>query len=372
MALVFDTDLSTASLLYAFNNNIVKFKSDTAGVTQVKAEILTNGNTYTIYPDGAGFFWFNFKGIKSIELNVDNYADMVSPDLDTTFVYDWSGKAILSESITFKIYFSTGSPETATRSITWLNGYVNLVEFKQKYPALVLDYNAFLLKPLPLVKYWPGLPFDISFYANPAANFKVENNNAGIDYTFTNTSKVPRLFFSDGRLDISIEDLIPFTDGFNDVTITSGTNNVNFLVEKVTTYCEGHYLKWLNSFGGWSYWLFYRGNENITTTELGVINNDFYNLEDTVSPFISLGKNSGNSITVFQDGITKDERELLRDLLDSVKVYFFTGVAFSQSSDKDWVEVNISGGQFRLTNAREMMNTLTMTIDLPENVTRKL
>jgi hypothetical protein len=371
MALIFNKDLGTSALLYSFNNNVVRFKSNTAGVTQTKATILTNGNTYTIYPDPAGNFYFNFKGIKSVELNVGNFAETINPDLAVSLVYNWTPKTILEETITFTVFLSNSTTETATRAVTWLNGFANLIDYKRNYPNLILDYSAFMLKPLPLIKYWPGLPFDIGFYVNPGANFTLINNSASIDWTFTNTNKVPRLFFSDGRLDISIEDYVPLNDGFNSMTLESGTNSINFLVEKINSYCNGTYLKWLNSFGGWSYWLFYKGNENLQTKELGVLNNDFSNLEDTVSPMISLGTESQNTIALLQEGITKDEMLLLRDLLDSAKVYMFTGIAFTQSSDKDWVEVIVKSGNFRLSNARERINNLSITIELPMNVNRK-
>jgi hypothetical protein len=541
MALIFNKDLGTSALLYSFNNNVVRFKSNTAGVTQTKATILTNGNTYTIYPDPNGDFYFNFKGIKSVELNVGNFAETINPDLAVSLVYNWTAKTILEETITFTVFLSNSTTETATRSVTWINGYANLIDFKQQFPKYVLDYNSFLLKPLPLLKYWPGLPFDFAFYANPASNFKLINNSASIDWTFTNANKVPRLFFSDGRLEISIEDYVPLNEGFNSMTLTSVTTDItinwsldetppgisfsdldleifvngvlkvekftddsgsfsakkgdtvlvkilgdivptsgigganleitglptqrattyplsidttfiaegditinaystwsadtysairsavfipvtnanqkvtftktytsttsqadaqlladadsgfdaegqayadanavpfpediNFFVEKINSYCNGTYLKWLNSFGGWSYWLFYKGNENLQTKELGVLNNDFNNLEDTVSPAISLGTESQNTISLLQEGITKDEMLLLRDLLDSAKVYMFTGIAFTQSSDKDWVEVIVKAGNFRLSNAREKLNNLSVTIELPMNVNRKV
>ena len=543
MALIFNKDLGTNALLYSFNNNVVRFKSNASGVTQTKATILTNGNIYTIYPDPAGNFYFNFKGIKSVELNVGNFAETINPDLAVSLVYDWTPKTILSETITFTVFLSNSTTETATRAVTWLNGFANLIDYKRNYPNLILDYSAFMLKPLPLVKYWTGLPFDIGFYANPASNFTLINNSASIDWTFTNANKVPRLFFSDGRLDISIDDYVPLNEGFNSMTLASGSNDItinwsidetppgisfvdinleifvngtrvvqkftddsgsfaakkgdtilvtiygatvptsgigganveitglptqrattyplsigtsfiaegditvtaystwsatvytalrsavfipatnanqkvtftktytsttsqsaaqalatadsgfnaegqayananavpfvpvpediNFFVEKITSYCNGTYLKWLNSFGGWSYWLFYKGNENLQTKELGVLNNDFNNLEDTVSPVISLGTESQNTISLLQEGITKDEMLLLRDLLDSVKVYMFTGIAFTQSSDKDWIEVIVKSGNFRLSNARERINNLSLTIELPMNVNRK-
>ena len=370
MAIVFDKDLNVSNLLYAFNNNVVQFKTNTS-LTPLKADITTNGHTYTIYPDPINNFWFNFKSIKSIELNVGNYAETINPDLATSFVYNWTSKAILDETITFKIYFTNDTNETATKTITWLNGYVNLIDYKQKSPSYQLPIaNVMLLKPLPLVKYWAGLPFDLAIYNSNTTNVKLRNNSNGIEHTFTTGYKVPRLFFSDGDTDTTIEDVVPFVEGFNRTTISSAAGSYNFLVEKVASHCGGHYLKWLNSFGGWSYWLFNKGNENLNTKETGVLNNDFSNLEDTISPTVALGTESSNSINTMQENITPDEMLILRDLLDSVKVYLFTGKPFTKSEITDWIEVGIKSGNFRLTNSREKLNTLSLTIDLPMNVTR--
>lgn len=369
---IYDKDFG-AGMLFAFNNNVIKYKSSTSGVIQVKSEITTNGFTYTIYPDQNGWFWYNFKSVKSVELNVDNYADTINPNVSGSYVYNWSSKAILSETIAFKIYLSTGVIETSARNVTWLNGYVNLIDYKKNYPAYSLNLSSLcLLKPMPLVKYWAGYPFDISIYNYNASVFTFKNNSNGISYTFTAAYKVPRLFFSDGRTDVSIEDIIPFNDGFNKATISSSPYSANLLVEKITSHCNGHYLKWMNSFGGWNYWLFNKGNESISTKELGSINNDFENLETTISPYLSLGTESSNSISFVQENITQDEMLILRDLLDSVKVFLFTGTPFTKAENTDWIEVNLKTGTFRLSNSREKLNTLSLAIDIPMNVNRKL
>lgn len=368
MAIVFDTDISTSEILYAYNNNIIKFKSNTTGVNPVKAIITLNGNIYTLFPDPNDFFWLNFKGIKSIEANVSNFAETINPDISTSVTYNWTSQAYKEDTITIVVTLSNAATETITRAVKWLNGYVNLIEYKQKYPSLKLTGTKYLLKPLPLFKYWAGLPFDITFFNNDAAPFVLKNNNSGIQETYSVNYKVTRLFVSDGRTDISIEDDVPFADGLNSLTLAG----INFYLEKITSYCDGHYLKWLNSFGGWNYWLFYKGNENITTKELGVINNDYNNLDSTISPYISMGSESSNRITIFQDGITPYEMELLRDLLDSAKVYLFTGVPFTQSSQTDWIEVIVNGGNFRLSNSRERLNTLSLSIDIPMNTNRML
>lgn len=364
MALIFDIDISTTNILYAFNNNVIKFKSTTVS-NPTSATITTGGNTYTIYPDASNYFWFNFKGIKSVELNVGNYAETINPDLSTSVPYNWTSKSILTENVIIEV----DGIDYAVREVVWVNGYVNIIDYKQKFPSLQIPKTSnFLLKPLPLFKYWAGLPFDISFYKFSGNTFNLKNNNTGINYDFSANYKVPRVFFSDGRTDVSIEDYVPFNDGLNNVTMAG----LNFQLEKIQSYCEGTYLKWMNSFGGWNYWLFYKGNESISVKELGSIDNDVNNLDFTTSPNISLGSESSNNIQLFQDNITPNEMLLLRDLLDSVKAYLFTGIPFTQSSSNDWLEVSVKGGTFRLSNSREKLNNLSLSVDIPMNSNRKL
>lgn len=380
MAIVFDKALNTANLRYAFNNNVIEFRSNTIGFIPAKAEIIISSRTYTIYPDPANKFWFNFKNIKSVELNVNNYADTVNADLADFVVYDWTNETLSVQNITVKIYSTTNIVEQSIISnVYWLNGYVNLFEYKRTFPKydIPVTNTLTLLKPTDFVKYWAGYPFDLSFYNSDADIITFKNLSNSISYNFDeNANLVDRLFFSDGRTDVSIEDYVPLNNGYNKCRIESagspGLLYTDFLVEKISNHCGGHYLKWMNSFGGWSYWLFYKGNETLTTKDLGEINNDYSNLEDTISPIIAIGKESSTAIELQQELITESEMYLLSDLLESVKVYLFTGIPFTKASNLDWLEVSIKPGSFRLSNSREKLNSLKLTIEIPQNVSRIL
>ena len=196
------------------------------------------------------------------------------------------------------------------------------------------------------------------------------NNTNALDYTFTNSNKVARLVFSDGDTTTTLEDALPLQTGFNTLNFN---NKFDLLFEKVTNFCEdGHYFKWINRYGGWSYWLFNKGVLTRTTKLIGSIANDFNNLEDTISPAVSLGTNSDDVIQIVQESITEKEFTILEDILDSAKVYLFTGIAFSQNTFNDWMEVNIKNGNFKIQDSREKNKSLSLSIELPQRVTRTL
>jgi hypothetical protein len=191
--------------------------------------------------------------------------------------------------------------------------------------------------------------------------FELQNDVIEID-TITNDKRINRIIVSNGT------ELIELESAYNRLLV----NGTELQIEKITDICEGHYIKWLNSFGGWNYWLFYKGNDTLTTKDLGQIFNDYEDVVDTVSPYVSIGKTSENNIAVVQDNITQNEMLILNDLLDTPKVYLFTGSPNQTVDCKDWLEVTIKSGAFRVLNSKEKMNSLRLTIEIPTNTTKIL
>lgn len=375
MAIVFLKQLDNTKVNLAYNNNLVKFYSSSS-FTPVNATITIGSNIVILFPDPNGVFTYNFKDLITTILNVDNFKDDLNPDLDISYVYDWTDKISLTNDIVIEVLLSNDSTETNTTNITWLSAFVQLRDWKRNYPAteLLTTDVALLQKKNNTdlydyhLNYWSGYPFDLTLYANEETltiTNEVDLSNVDLDF-----NKISRLVFSDGRTDVSIEDTINLQEGFNNLDF-GGFFNLN--LNKSVYHCpNGIYLKWINSFGGWNYWLFNRGQENLKTKELGALNNDFNNLEDTISPLVSLGKTSESAIKVREQRIKEYDKVMLSDLLDSAKVYLFTGLPFSQNTFNDWIEVNLSAGTFVLENPRSDLYRLDLTIELPTNITRTL
>lgn len=203
--------------------------------------------------------------------------------------------------------------------------------------------------------------------ASPASGSRISNsitlaNGLRNTETYTNENRINRVIISNGN------ELINLERGYNNFVI----NNVSIQIENITDVCSGHYLKWLNAFGGWNYWLFFKGNDTLTTKDLGTIYNDYEDVVDTISPYVAIGKTSENNITVQQELITPNEMLILNDLLESPKVYLFTGTQNEIVQPNDWLEVTIKSGAFRISNSREKLNSLSITIELPANITKTL
>lgn len=375
MAIVFNKELDTTKLNLAFNNNVIEFYSD-SGTAPDNATITIGTNTVTIYPNPNGTFRYNFKELIISIINVDNYTDDLEVDLDTSFTYDWTDKITLIDDVVTVINLSNDTTETDTREITWLSGYVDLYKWKQNYPQEdLLSSEIRLLQRVNgdsyynyYLKYCEGYPFDLTIYGNNNS-IDVTNNTNLISNTF-NLNKISRLVFSDGRTDVSIEDVLTLTDGYNDLDFN---NEFNIRLDKVTQFCpNGIYIKWINSLGGWNYWLFAKGENTTKTDSRGALFNDVNNLEDTISPFISLGKEANKTIKVREQRIKSQYKTLLEDLIDSAKVYLFTGVPFSKNTFNDWMEVDLKDGKFITENPKEGLYTFDFELQLPKSVTRSL
>lgn len=375
MAIVFLKELDTDTIKLAYNNNIVRFYT-TSSVAPSNATIQIGSNTITLFPDPNGIFYYNFKDLITTILNTDNFTDDLNPDIVVSFIYDWTNKISLTDDVVITINLSNDTTEIDTRSITWLSGYVQLQDWKNMYPSsdLLEDGITLLQKKNGdsyfdfFVNYWQGYPFDLTVYGNNN-DILVENKVDLTNETFT-FNKISRFVLSDGRTDVSIEDTISLQTGINDLDFDS---IFNIRLTKLTDFCtDGIYIKWINSLGGWNYWLFSKGQTQTKTKESGNLNNNFENLEDTISPLVSLGKTSGNQIKVQQKRLSKQDKTLLSDLLDSAKVYLFTGTPFSQNTFNDWIEVNLNNGNFTVENPRSNMYQFDFTLELPPNVTRTL
>lgn len=391
MAIVFEKQLSLTDLLFSYNNNTVTFKSNS--VLQVsKATVSFAGLVFTLFPDPTNKFYFNFKYSVSTLLNgSNNFSDNIDFDIITIIANDFKTRVINDGgtfeafdclvaqiknlgvdpiidytdyiykdlSVEYIIYYTNNTQDTNTQYYAFLSAYVNPQDYKKLYTNY--PYNLYtskiMLKPISYLKYWTGYPFDFTWYDGTQSNLEFIIN--GVTETYINTNRINRVVVSDGE-----------TNYFN---LQNGYNTVNdFYIEQIANACEGHYLKWLNSFGGWNYWLFNKGNDTLTTKDLGAIFNDYEDVIDTISPYVAIGKTSENNIVVRQDNITPDDFLILNDILESPKVYLFTGLQNEIVQSNDWLEVTIKAGAFRVSNSKEKMTNLNLTIELPANNTKTL
>ena len=379
MAINFIRDISEDNFLYSHNNNIVEYYTDNTVDAIIRSDIIINGVTViNVYPSPTLGFFYNLKNVITDLINKTNYSDDLQTDLSTSYTYDWQKGMYLSAEVEIRIVFDTFLFDTVTRDLKFILSAVNQRDYNKRFP-----YDSGLdktLLSLPLLtannnkyysRYWQGYPFDIGVYKgiDSIDEILVDNLTNGLNYSFALASPkgFERLVFSDGNTSTTIENSLPFLVGFNELKIDTGITDA-FLQLEVEKGCpNGVYIKWLNDRGGYSYWLFKSTNTQRNYTDLGSLIDDNNNLEDTVSPVISLGKASRDSVNVTDELLREEQKNLISTMIDSPKVYLFTGTPFSQNNFNDWIEVKVNTSDFAIKNVRSKLYNININFTLPAN-----
>lgn len=378
--ITFTPTIDADKLHMAYNNYIIRFSSS-LGASPLYCDITLRDVEVRLYPDPFGHFFFNFKPYVSALINTRSFNDTTDVEINnvepSSFIYNFTSGTVLQQPVNIKVTHSPDSIDTATFILSWLAGVEQ-----------INDYNSFRVNGLYVLspfrklsateyylKYWQGYPFDMPVYASGTSLILYNETNL-LSANFDATGYASRIFFSDGRTDETLEDLLPLVDGYNRIRLMQGgmpsTEDKDVLLEKVP-FKSGVYLKWLNLYGGYSYWLF-EDTYSIdrSTKHLGEIDRDNYNLEEAFTRSHQMGKESQDTIKIIAELLNEDEKRIVEGIIDSPKVYLFTGQPYSRSSSRDWMEVTLKSTAARLRNAKQPLINFSFDLELPVRYTQRL
>lgn len=376
MAISYSKDVSETNFLFSHNNNVIEFSSDITD--PIRDCIITVGTSIvTLYPRPDGTFYYNFKEVVSSLINTNNYTDDLNTDVSVSYFYTWSSRVYLDLDVTISINFTNDTSDQDTKDLKFILSAVNLRDYNSRFPYTVGINQINLMLPLVsganntyYAKYFTGYPFDITVYRdeNTSLDMDIDNltNAQNIAYDSIEADFF-RFVFSDGRTDTSIEDVFSLVDGLNNIRFTLSGSDDKFLNLEKEQGCSGVYLKWLNDSGGYSYWLFNNNASIRGYKEKGYLNNDFNNLEDTTSQQISLGLDSKDTLTVYDRNINENQKNLIATILDSPKVYLFTGTPFAQNNFNDWMEIKNKTRRYDLKQVKRDLFNISLSFELPNN-----
>ena len=361
----------------AYNNHILIFNASELQAP-INCEITGLGINAVIYPAPNGFFYFNLLEYIKKAINTNNFTETVVPDLNgadsSTFTYDVTNGHYLNDTLILKINLEEDLSVTTTRNLKFLAGVENLETWK-KNEILIADSNYIVLSPVKdrsnnktYLKYWEGYPFEISFYTNyPTAEFTLTNTTNGLHYTFEGKGRITSLYLSDGRTDETIENFLPLVTGNNVLRISNDDvlQDPIIYLNKEESDC-GIYIKFLNKYGRWNYWLFkkdhFRNRNSRYESELA---NDFSNIEDTVSPTLQTGKTTTDTIKCIYERLNAEEKLVLEGITESIKILMFTGERYTKAEPSDWIEVTLKSTSFPLTKPKTEIYNMEVEFELP-------
>lgn len=362
MAITFSKNIPT-SVVSAYNNHNVAFSSDNAE-NSISCNILIGGLNYNITPDANNLFTYNFGGAKSIfvtECNSNDFIDSVLFDLDiatpnTMMVSDNSGYVELSA--VFTITFDNATTETITKNYRVLRR----VQSRRDTSTLAAELN--LLQRNNNLNYYVGYPFDVSIYCSSGGSYDVKGYLDSDTTSVNITNGVNRFVISDGK-----DDLNWFfqTEGIKTISID---DELYININQQSNKC-GVYIKYLNSFNGWSYHLFQDGNkEELKTKSLGLLYSDFD--DDDNNPYLSIGKTSQRTITAHSKNVSQTDMDNLKDLFTSPKVYLYTGVTGLLMDANDFIAVDLKASSETIKSYKSTTYNVNVKINKPKDNTMSL
>lgn len=380
MAIVFDTPFNDELIHYAGINNIIRYTSNSTASPIVYSTIQfddgsgTNPIIKTIFPGPQNKFYYNFKEMIQILMNVNSYQDPINY---TQSINNWSPQGYLLQTIRVKVYFEDESFEEMIIDSSWLSCYFQYWNFKNNYYISTSKYESFVLKPKlpsqkPYIKYWPGYPFSIGFYSGEPYNDLVSAQVAGAG-PIQSLGLVPaatRLVVSNGQNQFLS---IPNKYNFLKFTFSNG-NSFKLDVERMNVDCYDTnkvYLKWLNSMGDFDYFLFDVPDKQRSSKSLGTISNDFDNFLNTSSPEKQIGFEATDSFDIYGT-FSQLDMVFISDLLISPKTYLFIGTPNEPNTDQDWMEIKVKSEKLPLSNRKSNNVQFNFTIEMPDLNTRKL
>ena len=365
--IIFEKNLNTGVLLNAYNNNIVRLYSDSSLLAKKCKIIINTSPEIVIHPSPDNKFYFNFKEFITSMINTDNFKDDMLIDLVTPIYYkDWTLKIYLNTLINFEITLSDNTTQTTTKTVEWLSSFAQIDN------RFHLENNkGKVLSESKYINYWAWLPFDLTVYT-PYTNldykfFNESNINLKIDITSTH-GKINRLCLSNGD-----EEVLIFNNNENVFVLkqTQNEDKVTIVKNKIDCF-TGFYIKWINSLGGWNYWYFEDYVLSKTTKDTFEINNDFNNLEDTLSKVIQGGKFALNKIQTKQTFNSLLERENFMSLFESPKIYLFIGNYGQINNVNDWVEISLNPTTLNYQSSATEKIQFNLTFELPPLYTRTI
>ena len=393
MALIPSIDFPVDQVLFAYNNSVLEFASDDENKTPLYCDISIEGNLLTtIYPNPSKAFYYNFKELFPSIINENSFQDFTDIRFDpndiTTYYYSEDDNVYKELNLLLSVTYEDASVENLNRTVKLLRATIDIETYKIFQVGNLLTTNTVLttyaengfvgFPRVGYAKYFEGYPFDFTFLS--PENCTLTNQTNLDSLSLTGLTKVTRLGISDGRTDTAIDLFFLISDGVNFIRLVDTSakdvqseNPFQLKLIKDSKCPEGVYIKWLNNYGGWSYWLFNKNfQRSLSASSLGSINNDFNNLDQTTSPFLSIGKESQYTIRALSDNIEKEDNDLLITVLDSPKVYLFTGPPFAKNTYQDWIEVEVFNRNAITKQFKRDLNNIEFNFRLPEKNNMKL
>lgn len=320
---------------------------------------------FLIYPDIDGVYRFNLKEIAKAVLNIGGFKDDNADNVDYFFSHEGLSENI---QIDLAVYSISGGDGSDTKYYNFFKSVKQITEdiFTNDYQILSkskngIDYN---------ITYFEGFPFSFDIQkAELAKEIVIKNKNTGDQLEATPTiTDAFKIVIDKVNENWTNQNMLPLITGLNKLEIFKETEfrtNLNLTKKEI---CKGVYLKWFNSDGGYSYYLFEEFYKDQTKSkDIDFIDsNEFSNVGEYKAKTISIGRKASKILKI-KANASGQENDIIESLFSSPHIEMYTS---NEAYVKGiFVKVTISG-TFNRNNKRRN-NKQSLDIILPEIITAK-
>jgi len=285
-----------------------------------------------------------------------------------------------------------GSTEESTNNTATYHGIAGAFQMGDPNDGYYIDYYANLfgnsgspellpswLTEFPVPVCFAGYPFTVSMIPNAdlgnlneysllkmykKADGTISNYNEYEFPTFLIMNNVLRLNLAkldgeitDPDLDVSLDVGLFLTE---DYTYILKPLKVKYVAASKQS-CNTFYVRWLNSLGGWDYWLFqFKIYETDKVESVGTYQKYFDSIASAKSFENYIGKNITPQVQVAAEFITPDEAIGLRSLKTSPSVEWYN------EETSSWIGVRVEPSSFLFRSDSLNYGKLELTITLPQ------
>jgi hypothetical protein len=344
---------NTPPLAFAFNPITVEINGEGANEY---ARITATGITLYREPRN-GKITFSLQAIAQSLFDAKQlYNIQIAPQPDNTLIKDLeiefngednSGEYI-SEKRTIPIIWGAMQPGetwTQTKTITWFKNFPFTVPLYLDTAKTVMirhDKKNYYTKYMELEPGKYNLPVDVD--ANEKVVFRIDEGDEGgiFDYTFDYTFRA----------------------------IPKSTILITLLVNECT---EGTYLRWINKFGEYCYYLFSQGATSNEVKNASVDLEEYSTTVDYAGGYHPgtnhpQAKEIQQTAKLFAPLVDKSTRTFLQSLPESPVVHLFKG--YDDENREQWIAVNIAPATFNHDTAP--LQDFECTLILPKTFTQSL
>jgi hypothetical protein len=347
----------------AFNDSFITYGGTANGSVPILSKITIAPFTtpFIIFPDNNGEFQFNLKEIIKVNFNQNGFEDKGEvPVTFTDEIFDRVKDIEVEISLQNDLNISTIKPKYSfIKSVKQIGEKI----FNNNMQLLTNSLNGINYN----LTYFEGYPFFIELLEvdeNGVITFKNKNVLNEVDFFGFTADNTLRVWIDKGYENLTTTNKFPLLDNVNQLEIYLNDDfKTNLNLKKVPAKC-GVYLKWFNSNGGYSFYLFdefYK--ESLSAKSIGeVVRNEFLNVGENPNSYsYTLGVESKSSLTI-KTLADENEFEIIKDIISSPSVQMYSSKTPFESGE--WFTVTISGNINKYN--KKKFNEIKLNVELPE------